>query len=160
MIACWAVHRLGGICLLLHSTSSATEVQNHMDKAKCNVIFTCRSLLPTCLEVSKARSIEICLFDLPNDPRQSLGLIETPKVLAQLVEEGSQLDALENVKWEAGQGREQVAYLCPTSGTSGKQVRCLSYQKLTRLTHPFTSIETSAIDPLQRDLQCCAGGDL
>ena len=119
LISCWAVHRLGGICLLLHSTSSASEIIAHLEKAKCNIIFTSQPLLPTCLEVDKAISIEVFLFDLPNEiPDPS----KTNQRLANLVEEGSILGDLEDVKWSAAQGREQVAYLCPTSGTSGKQV--------------------------------------
>ena len=66
------------------------------------------------------RPIGIYLFDLPNE---SPDPDETQQRLAHLVEEGSKLDDLEDLKWSTGQGREQVAYLCPTSGTSGKQVR-------------------------------------
>lgn len=67
----------------------------------------------------------IYLFDLPNEPRQPSEQHETEIRLSQLVAEGSQLDPVEKTEWHAGQGREQVAYLCPTSGTSGKQVRPL-----------------------------------
>ena len=91
----------------------------HLKKAKCNIIFTSQPLLPTCLEVDQAISIEIYLFDLPNE---ILDPSETRTRLAHLVEEGSVLGDLEDVKWSPAQGREQVAYLCPTSGTSGKQV--------------------------------------
>lgn len=125
LIACWAVHRLGGICLLLHSTSLASEIIPHLEKAKCNIIFTVQPLLPTCLEVDQAISLQVFLFDLPKEiPDPS----KTNQRLTQLVEEGSILGDLEDVKWSPAQGREQVAYLCPTSGTSGKQ-------KLAQLTH-------------------------
>ena len=69
--------------------------------------------------------MEIYQFDVPNEPRQPLEQHETENRLSQLVAEGSQLGPVENAEWHAGQGREQVAYLCPTSGTSGKQVRPL-----------------------------------
>lgn len=91
----------------------------HLQKAKCNIIFTCQPLLPTCLEVDQAIPIEIYLFNMPNEVPDPNG---TKTRLAHLVEEGSIQGDLEDVKWSPGQGREQVAYLCPTSGTSGKQV--------------------------------------
>ena len=90
-----------------------------MEKAKCKILFTCQPLLSTCLEVDQAITLEIFLFDLPNEIP---GSSEIKDRLADLVEEGSNLGDLEDLKWNPGQGQEQVAYLCPTSGTSGKQV--------------------------------------
>lgn len=92
----------------------------HVEKTNCNIIFTSRSLLPTFREVGQSRSIEYYLFDVPSEvPGPSNDI---PR-LANLVEEDSgMLGDLEEVKWSLAQGREQVAYLCPTSGTSGKQV--------------------------------------
>jgi hypothetical protein len=42
--------------------------------------------------------------------------------LEELVIQGSQLAPLPPLQWNREQGRSQVAYFCPTSGTSGKQV--------------------------------------
>ena len=82
-------------------------------------MFTSHSLLPTCLEVDRAMPIETYLFDMPNEiPDPS----DSKQRLAQIMKEGSVLDDLEDVELGPAQGREQVAYLCPTSGTSGKQV--------------------------------------
>ncbi|KAL6712841.1 hypothetical protein ACLMJK_009553 [Lecanora helva] len=125
LIACWAIHRIGGTCLLLHSTSSASEILPHLEKANCNIIFTCQPLMQTCEEVNKTRSIQLFLFDLPNE---SPDPVRNNQRLAHLVEEGSDLSDLPDPAWGANQGADKVAYLCPTSGTSGKQ-------KLAQITH-------------------------
>ena len=113
--------------MLLHSTSSAAEIETQLSKANCNVMFTCQPLLSTCNKISETRSIATYLFDLPNEDSKSLDPSSSSKKLAELAIEGSSLQDLEGVSWSAGQGREQVAFLCPTSGTSGKQVRKNAY---------------------------------
>jgi hypothetical protein len=97
-----------------------------MSKAQCRTIFTCDGLVPTCLEAANELGVPleaIYMLELP------AGYVKEPepsgnfKSLGRLVDEGSQLEPLEPVKWESGQGKSQVAYLCATSGTSGKQVK-------------------------------------
>lgn len=124
---CWAVHQLGGICLLIHSTSAALEMDSHLELAKCSVIITCAPILPVVEQVAKKRPLRTFLFDLSKNLQPAESPVSEYKTVQQLVVEGSELSELEHVAMEPGEGRTRVAYLCPTSGTSGKQVSTLPY---------------------------------
>lgn len=96
-----------------------------MQSAKCETMFTCQTLVSTTVEVAGQLSIPTSrIFTLP----LPLGYLKNPEAidnftgLEGLVSSGSQAEPLEPLKWEEGQGKEQIAYLCATSGTSGKQV--------------------------------------
>ncbi|KAL4928071.1 uncharacterized protein BDV17DRAFT_298800 [Aspergillus undulatus] len=132
LIASWAIHRVGGICLLMHPTSSAAEIKRHIALAKCRVLFACRSLLSTATEALSEGEIKdpkIYLLDLPEELAKKTTLPDQGQTtLEQLVQQGSSLPQIDPLQWTAGQGKEQVAYLCPTSGTSG-------WQKLAMITH-------------------------
>lgn len=109
----------------IHSTCTVTEIKSHMTTARCQVVFTCQGLVTTCLEAADALSLpysQVYILPLPDDLGQDAQLLSRFKNLEQLVTEGSQLDPLEPLQWEHNQGKSQVAYLCATSGTSGKQV--------------------------------------
>ncbi|KAF7563749.1 hypothetical protein G7046_g407 [Stylonectria norvegica] len=130
-LLCWAIHRLNGICMPIHSTSTVAEMAAHMATARCQTVFTCQSLKGICLEVAKELSIPVkhlYTVDAPDSNTASSDLSVDLKCLDQLVAEGSLLKQLEPLRWEEGQGKTQVAYLCATSGTSGKQ-------KLAMITH-------------------------
>ncbi|KAM3067693.1 hypothetical protein ACMFMG_011433 [Clarireedia jacksonii] len=127
LILCWAIHRLGGICLLLHSTSTAAEIEAHSHVANCKVIFTCKPLLSTCEEVSKNRFLRIFLLDFPKQAQEEVH-VQKYKTVSQMISESPRSSELPPVVLQPGQGGKLVAYLCPTSGTSGKQ-------KLAQLTH-------------------------
>lgn len=82
--------------------------------------------MPTCLEAMNELSIPLeNVYSLDSADKSTSGSehVNSSKSLEQLVREGSQLEPLEPLQWAEGQGKKQVAYLCPTSGTSGKQVR-------------------------------------
>ena len=126
-VVCWAIHRLNGIVLPLHSTSTVTEITTHMLSAKCSTIFTCQPLLPIAVEATTQLSIpqnRMFILNLPEeffktrDAGGSGPFIDTET----LITEGSELEPLDPLIWKDGQAKEQVAYLCATSGTSGKQV--------------------------------------
>ncbi|KAK3290800.1 uncharacterized protein B0H64DRAFT_368292 [Chaetomium fimeti] len=134
----WAIHRLNGICLLLNPTSSVGEMISHMTAAKCGVIFTCETLVSTSVEVATRLSIaQSRIFTLPLPD----GFLKNPeptdgfKSLEDLVALGLQVQPPEPLVWRKGQAKEQVAYLCSTSGTSGKQ-------KLAMITHYSLTINT------------------
>lgn len=113
------------------------------------MLFTCRSLLATAKEVlveSGVQDPSVFLLELPDELAKKKALPDQgQKTVDQLVQEGSALSEIEPLKWKLGQGREQVAYLCPTSGTSGLQVKQThtltiikltdSFQKLAQITH-------------------------
>ncbi|KAL4880710.1 hypothetical protein BJY04DRAFT_207902 [Aspergillus karnatakaensis] len=132
LIASWAIHRVGGICLLMHPTSSAAEIKRHIALTKCRVLFTCRSLLSTATEVladNQTTGPKVYLLDLPDELAGKTTLPDQgQKTVEQLVQQGSSLPQIDPLQWTPGQGKDQVAYLCPTSGTSG-------LQKLAMITH-------------------------
>ncbi|KAJ5220197.1 NRPS-like protein biosynthetic cluster [Penicillium chermesinum] len=132
LVASWAIHRVGGTCLLLHPTSSAAEIKRHISITQCRVLFTCRSLLTTSNQVLAERGVldhKVFLLELPDELGKMPSLPDqAQKTVEQLVQQGSSLPPIEPLRWKLGQGREQVAYLCPTSGTSG-------LQKLAQITH-------------------------
>ncbi|KAL3430054.1 hypothetical protein BDV09DRAFT_189603 [Aspergillus tetrazonus] len=132
LVASWAIHRIGGICLLMHPTSSAAEIKRHIELTECRVLFTCRSLLPTANEVlveSKVQDPRVYLLDLPEELGKKPSLPDQgQQTVEQLISAGATLPLIDALEWAEGQGKEQVAYLCPTSGTSG-------LQKLAMITH-------------------------
>lgn len=102
-----------------------------MVNAKCKAIVACQSLIPTCLEAARDMSIplsKIYELELPKGYVRTSDQGPGVRTIKSLISQGSSLPPLEPLKWDTGQGTSQVAYLCPTSGTSGKQ-------KLAMLTH-------------------------
>nr|AMM63166.1 AniI [Aspergillus nidulans NRRL 8112] len=124
----WSIHRVGGTCLVLHPTSSAAELESLMRQANCKALFTCKDLLPTCkavLEALQLDSSRLFLLELPADDPTT----ETqPISVSQLIADGENLPPVDKMALQDGEGKHRVAYLCPTSGTSG-------YQKLAQITH-------------------------
>ena len=102
-----------------------------MGKSRCKAIFTCQGLETACIEATEKLSIplnNIYTLPLPKgyvDGSEDSELNATFKSVAWLLEEGQKLEPLEPLVWRKGQAKTQVAFLCPTSGTSGKQVRIL-----------------------------------
>ncbi|KAL4922592.1 hypothetical protein BDW62DRAFT_215651 [Aspergillus aurantiobrunneus] len=122
LIASWAIHRIGGVCLLMHPTSSASEIQRHIALTRCRVVFTC-------LADSHVEDPRVYLLDLPEELAKPPVLPgQEHQTVEQLVRQGSSLPPIDPLQWTASQGKEQVAYLCPTSGTS-------RLQKLAQITH-------------------------
>ncbi|KAL7756892.1 hypothetical protein ACKLNR_013885 [Fusarium oxysporum f. sp. zingiberi] len=127
LVVCWAIHRIGGICLLLQPTTSPVEISSHMTKAKCDILITCEDLLPSCKEI---------LNRLPKAPRRIFSIntsnTQLPtfegeiKCLPQLYQEGSELPELEQL--QPRDAHTTVAFYLTTSGTSGPQ-------KLAIITH-------------------------
>ena len=127
---CWAIHRLNGICLLIHPTSTVDEIMSHMKSAKCSAIFTCQTLVSTSVEVATRLSVpqtRVFTLPLPEGFLKNPEPIDGFKSLEDLVALGAPMQQPEPLIWEKGQAKKQVAYLCATSGTSGKQVRAYIY---------------------------------
>ncbi|PTB37960.1 putative NRPS-like protein biosynthetic cluster [Trichoderma asperellum] len=129
LIVCWAVHRIGGTCLLIQPTTSVPEIMSHMEKAQCKALVVCEELLPVCKQI----------FDrLPKLPEKIYSMTESAsfhetlnveiKSLAQLLTDGRVLEKLPNRWMYKGDTFNEIAYLCSTSGTSGRQ-------RLAKITH-------------------------
>ena len=113
--------------MLLHSTSSIAAIKSHLERVKCQALFTSLPLLSICSQVVQDVGISpkrVYLLDVPEQLQQGLSITSDIISVEQLVTEGSDLEPIDNVRWENGQGAKQVAYLCPTSGTSGTEVGC------------------------------------
>lgn len=109
----------------LHSSSTVNEITVHMTAAKCKTIVACQNMMPTCLDAAKGLSIpmdRIFQLELPKGYSQDSSPTPGIKSIGGLVNIGGTLPPLEPLLWNEGQGKTQVAYLCSTSGTSGKQV--------------------------------------
>ncbi|RDL32344.1 Acetyl-CoA synthetase-like protein [Venustampulla echinocandica] len=114
----WAIHRIGGTCLLLHPTSSAAELESLMRKANCKAMFTCKPLLGPCQTAFTAINgnlSNLFLLELPEEPPVPV----SNRTISQLIADGEQLPDLQPLNLEGFKSKECLAYLCPTSGTSG-----------------------------------------
>ncbi|KAH6719152.1 hypothetical protein BKA61DRAFT_731637 [Leptodontidium sp. MPI-SDFR-AT-0119] len=129
LIVCWAVHRIGGTCLLIQPTTSVPEIVSHMEKANSKALFVCEELLPVCKQI---------FGQLPALPEKTYSITDSSalretlnvniKSLPQLLEEGQGLKRLDQRWMYKGETFNETAYLCATSGTSGRQ-------RLARITH-------------------------
>ena len=122
MTLAWAVHRIGGICLFAHPTSTVIELRRQLQTTGCRTIFTCTPLLPLCLDAIatlQLASDHIFLLDNPNENATSS---ERHMSVEDLIQNGKSLGEIEKSKWKKGQGAAQTAFLCSSSGTSGTQV--------------------------------------
>lgn len=81
--------------------------------------------MQTALQAAKASGIPNERVYILEMPKEFSGDKQLPfKTVGQLIVEGARLPELEPLKWVKGQGKQQTAYLCYSSGTSGLPV-CL-----------------------------------
>lgn len=102
-----------------------------MRSAKCGALFTCQTLVSASVEAAACLSIpqtKIFTLSLPDGFLRNPEPIDHFKSLEDLVAMGVQAGPPPPLAWEKGRAKEQVAYLCATSGTSGRQ-------KLAKITH-------------------------
>lgn len=95
---------------------------NQLKDSGARGLFTCPSLLDTAVEAAKQAGIppsNVFVIDVPgnvaapgSDPTKFLSVED-------LIDAGRRLAPLPPLRWTKGQGREQAAYLCYSSGTSG-----------------------------------------
>ncbi|KAF5635780.1 phenylacetyl ligase [Fusarium sp. NRRL 52700] len=127
LVVCWAIHRIGGICLLIQPTTSPVEISSHMTKAKCDILITCEELLPSCKEIlNRLPTAPRRIFSINTSNTQLPNFEGEIKCLPQLYQEGSELPELE--KLQPKDAHTTVAFYLTTSGTSGPQ-------KLAIITH-------------------------
>lgn len=80
-------------------------------------------LLQTSLEAAKAAGIPNSRVYILEMPKAFSGDKRLPfKTVSQFIEEGAKLPRIEALNWKKGQGANQTAYLCYSSGTSGLPV--------------------------------------
>ncbi|KAK4185838.1 hypothetical protein QBC35DRAFT_502786 [Podospora australis] len=134
MTCCWAIHRLGATCLLLHGSTPPNENAAHLKKTNCTVLITSPTLLPSARAALSGAGVSESESRLylngPNSDDQ-LKTIET------LLTSGTSLSPLPSAP------KNPIAYLCPTSGTSGTQ-------KLVRMTHSAIIANILQLSVLER----------
>lgn len=128
LILTWAIHRIGGGCLMLQPTSSAEEMAAHLDRIPPFAMFATMDLLPLAEETLKRSSAPSDLpfykfsesYVPPNKRSQDKSGL---KSLDDLITGSKELPPVEKIHLAAGEASQRVAYYCTTSGTSGFQVR-------------------------------------
>ncbi|KAF4334070.1 phenylacetyl ligase [Fusarium beomiforme] len=127
LVVCWAIHRIGGIALLLQPTTSPVEISSHMTKANCDILITCEELFPVCkATLSILPKTPRKIFSINTSNTQLPGFEQDIKCLPQLYKEGSTLPELEQL--QPRDASTTIAFYLTTSGTSGPQ-------KLAIITH-------------------------
>lgn len=123
----WAVHRLSGVVSPASAAYSEAELTHQLISSGAKCIFTCESLLHIAVEAGEKAKISrrhIYLLDTPplsTKPRGS-ALLRGIRTVGDLIEQGRKLKKIEALQWNVGQGAQQIAYLCFSSGTSGLPV--------------------------------------
>ena len=115
-----AVHRINGIVSPASAAYSAPELEHQLRSSGARALFTCVPLLDTALKAARALSIpDELIFILPMPGAEKKAPFTT---VDDLVAEGESLPPVAPLNWIKGQGKRQVAYLCYSSGTSGRPV--------------------------------------
>lgn len=131
LILTWAIHRIGGGCLMLQPTSSTVEMAAHLDRVPPFAMFATVDLLSLGQDALQRSSLP---SDLPfykfsesygpaskQPPAQDTSPSKTPS-LDELIAASKELSPLPKTPLPAGEASRRVAYFCTTSGTSGFQV--------------------------------------
>lgn len=131
MILSWAIHRIGGGCLMLQPTSSAEEIAGHLDRIPPFAMFVSQDLLPLGQAALGLRSLSLeralYRFPVPGHPAQAAAIDpdqDVPKIptLDDLLAASEGLPPILKAPLSANEANRRVAYYCTTSGTSGFQV--------------------------------------
>lgn len=121
-VIAWAVHRFNGVITPANVAFRAPELAHQLKDSGARGVLVNPSNLATALEAAKLAGIpesKVFLIPLPGDttapgtdPKRFLNVED-------LIAAGRKLPPLPRTKWSKGQGRQQAAYLCYSSGTSG-----------------------------------------
>ncbi|KAL6899906.1 acetyl-CoA synthetase-like protein [Trichoderma evansii] len=117
LIVCWA------------PTTSVPEIVSHMEKAQCKALVVCEELLPVCKQIfERLPKLPEKIYSMTKSASLREALNVKIKSLAQLLTEGQVLQKLPNRWIYKGDTFNEIAYLCSTSGTAGRQ-------SLAKITH-------------------------
>ncbi|PKS06118.1 hypothetical protein jhhlp_007434 [Lomentospora prolificans] len=121
-VLAWAIHRLNGVVAPVNLAFRASELASQLKDSGACGLFTCPTHLDTALEAAKQAGIpesKVFLIPIPGDATSAQPDLQRFLDVDDLISAGRQLPPLPRRKWSKGQGRQQVAYLCYSSGTSG-----------------------------------------
>ncbi|KAH6916916.1 phenylacetyl-CoA ligase [Coprinopsis sp. MPI-PUGE-AT-0042] len=112
----WAVHTLGGIITPSNPSYTVSELEYTLTATKAKVIVTHPTCLKTAKEAAKAAGLPSSAIVLI-DSRGPKGFTTTD----ELVRFGStERDFYEEIRLKPGEARTKLAFLCFSSGTTGK----------------------------------------
>ncbi|KAJ5654821.1 AMP dependent ligase/synthetase [Penicillium lividum] len=124
LVLSWAIHRLGGACLMMQPTSSAEEIAGHFERVPPFAMFASQDLLPLAQEaIQRSSRSDLPLYKISLDgglaePDPQLSSITS---LRDLIAAARDLPPLDKGHWPVNEATRRVAYYCTTSGTSGLQ---------------------------------------
>lgn len=152
LILSWAIHRIGGGCLMLQPTSSADEIAEHLGRVPPFALFVSQDLLSLGQQAvrksSLAPGLPFYTLAVPDhagrtaavDPDQDLFSIST---FDDLIALSKGLPPMHRTLLSANDATRRVAYYCTTSGTSGTQVTAQNPHTHTRLIKPFLPLRSA-----------------
>lgn len=138
MTVLWATHRLNGVVSPVSASSTWNELAFQLKDSGARALVTCLPLLSTALRAAEEAGIpkhHIFVCDLPGEAPASRTDNHRLKSTDQLILSGLTAPQLPPLRWSEGQATRQVAFICYSSGTSGRPVSMSRYQSLiTKLT--------------------------
>lgn len=125
MTVSWATHKLSGVSAPINAAYSLSELEHQLASTGCKALFTCVPLLDLALEAAAKAGIprkHVYLLEIPVQIMKGKNAPPDIRTVGQLIEDATQSNPLEPLRWDAGQGARQTAFLCSSSGTSGLPV--------------------------------------
>ncbi|KAF5531816.1 phenylacetyl ligase [Fusarium phyllophilum] len=117
-----AVHRLGGVVCLISTTATVSELEDQLRLADVQALFTSESLYNTAREAfGKINKSVANIFLMDSVASTRVDIPASVQDLNQLVEHGSTASLRLPLRLGPGQGAKLPAFICFSSGTSGKQ---------------------------------------
>ncbi|ESK91930.1 phenylacetyl- ligase [Moniliophthora roreri MCA 2997] len=117
----WATHRLGGVVATISPMLAVGELVHHLTISRPRLLFVhpqCLDIALQAISIIELPSSHIILMTNANTPVDT-GL--TFRVFDELVVLGSQCAAVVEKPMKAGEAKSRIAFLAPSSGTTGVQ---------------------------------------
>ncbi|GAB1737370.1 hypothetical protein NU219Hw_g1518t1 [Hortaea werneckii] len=135
-----ATHRLSGIVTPANAAYTVEELTHQLVSSGSKVLFTCASLLKTARKAAQEAGLareSVYLIQIPDEEKLSDQDFIT---LDRLMKESEHAPPLEPLTFMPGQGAQQTAFLCYSSGTSGqpKAVKISHYNVIANIVQQCT----------------------
>ncbi|KAL4815811.1 acetyl-CoA synthetase-like protein [Aspergillus spinulosporus] len=134
LILSWAIHRIGGACLMMQPTSLAEEITSHLNHVPPFAMFASQDLLPLAQEAVQRSSLsELPLYRLsvPGEPAKADQNVSRISTLDNLIAAARGLPPVQKGPLSVNEATRRVAYYCTTSGTSGNQrIMAITHENL------------------------------
>lgn len=122
MTAAYAVHRLSGIVTPANAVYTSEELAHQLTSSGSKALFTCPSLVDTAITAAEIAGLQRRHIYLLPVAGESVPQGNDLWTLEDMISKGSSLTPLPPLLFSKGQGEQQTAFLCYSSGTSGSPV--------------------------------------